>query len=207
MKLSKDLMFRLWIYLFWIFLLFVGIYDLFFVPYRSLIWFASLGLFSYLYFKLENIPQYVYFLLSLVLLLNVFGELFFKFYYVQCETGICASLIYDKILHFFNPIVFATLIYYLSKNKVKDRKMLILFSIAVTFSLGGLWEIIEYGFDSVFGALMQGVFAVGEDSHFFAAGLILDRMSDTIIDMTLNLCGCIVFWFINIIYINRKNLL
>jgi len=207
MKQNKlDTFLKILIYIIWVFLLFVGVYDLFIVPYRSLIWFGSLFFLCFFYFKLKQIPKHIYLLLSLIVLLNVFGELFFEFYYTgNCANPPnCTSLFYDKLLHFFNPIVICSFIYFLMKPKIINKKILVLFAVSITLSLGMIWEIIEYGFDRAFGTIMQGVFVTDKTQHLFATGMTIDRMSDTIFDLISNLAGCLVFWVINIFYKNKK---
>ncbi len=204
---NADNLFKIFTYLIWLFLFFVGVFDLFFSPYRSIIWFGSLFVLLFFYFKFDHIPKYAHFLLGLIAVLNVFGELFFEWYYVSrgCSGVYCTSQYYDKILHFFNPIPICVFVYFLSKPRIKDKYVLILFSAFATISLSVGWEIVEYAFDNFFGAFMQGVYQVQGD-HFFGAGLIIDRNTDTILDLSLNVGGVIFFILFNILYNKREDL-
>ena len=66
--------FRIANYCFWLFLLIVAIYDLFFVPYRSIIWFIALFALISVYFFFRKIPLHAHLFLSLIVLLNIIGE-------------------------------------------------------------------------------------------------------------------------------------
>jgi uncharacterized membrane protein YjdF len=203
---SKSLMektFKILIYSGWGFILFSAVYDLFIFPARSLIWFGSLLIFVYIYFKFEHLPKYIHFLVLIIVILNILGELFLELYYVKNCNGSCINPYYDKILHFINPIILCSLVYHLAKKKIGDKNMLLLFSVCVVFALGGVWEIIEYIFDNALGGLYQGVFLVGKEQHFFAAGLILNKFEDTMLDLVLNLGGVVTFWIIGLISTKR----
>ncbi len=202
---------RWFLYIVWIFLFFVAIYDLFNVPYRSLIWFGCLFLLVFFYFRLKRIPSFVFLLVSLAFVLSVFGELFFEFYYIfDCTDSFCVALIYDKILHLVHSAIACTFIYFLAKPRIKNKKMLILFAITATITLSVFWELFEFLLDNLFGAYTQGVYSF-EGSDAFRIDIevgeeVLSKLSDTMFDFISNTIGCIIFWIVNAFYYNRKNL-
>lgn len=203
----KDKIFKIFVYITWIFLFFVVIYDLFIVPYRSILWAGALFFLCFFYFKFKSIPPYVHMLLSLMVVSHVFGELFFEFYYVEncINPSYCINLFYDKILHFLAPLVVCAFVYFLAKPRIRDRKILILFSVTSAFSLLVVWEIFEYVLDYTFGTLMQGVFVIGQGQYVFANLMLVDIMLDTILDLVLDLAGCLVFWILMFYIRVRKN--
>jgi len=207
LKNKFDSCFRILIYIIWIFLLFVGFYDLFINPYRSIVWFGSFLASVIFYLKFQNIPPITHLLLGIVFVLNVFGEHFFEFYYIYDTSQNFYTSNYDKILHFINPIIVAFFFYSLLKPRIKDKKNLLYSSILATISLSILWEILEFLFDNYLGVLMQGVFLVdSQEGHFFNFGLILNPLADTMIDMALALASMIVFWAIIYLYVDKKEL-
>ncbi len=102
---------------------------------------------------------------------------------------------YDKTLHFFNPILFCVLIYYLV-NRIKGislpMKLFLTFSITVCFL--SLWELTEFFLDNFYDAKMQGVW-LRDITGASKIQLIMDRNDDTMIDLLLGVLGTIVFSF------------
>jgi len=102
---------------------------------------------------------------------------------------------YDKVLHFFNPILFSILIFYLV-NKIKgisfSKKLFLTFSITVSFL--ALFELIEFFLDKMYDLNLQGVY-IWEVSETAAAKvrLIMDRNDDTMIDLALGVLGTVLF--------------
>ena len=191
---KKKTALRLFVYASWLLLIYVTIADLFDQPYRSIIWIGSLIIM--LLIHSSKIPSYLEALFSLVVVLNVFGETIFGIYY--------NFISYDKILHFFVPVVLCILIAHFVKDKIKDKKLLVMFCICAVITLCVGWEIVEYSFDRNFDSLMQGVH-LNPDSHFFGMyerREVINELDDTLGDLMFDLMGSSCF---GIIYLLRNN--
>jgi len=178
-------------YALWAFLFAVGIADLFNQPSRSIVWFGTFAVLVFIYVQFKQVPHYVHFLLSVMAILNVFGEVIFAFYYVYAP--------YDKILHIVNPFAYCLVAYHLFKNKIQDTRVLVFLSVTAVIAVGAGWEIFEFLFDKVFNTFMQGVnVSLGEGGRFFGIAAsgpnqILDQLNDTMVDMICNIFGTLIF--------------
>jgi len=186
MKKRGNLIVKILIYLCWAFILAVGIGDLFYIPSRSIVWFASFVVLIFVYIKFKNIPNYVHLLLVFVVLTNIFGEIFSGLFYRYMS--------YDKLLHLINPVIISILFYYYFRDKIKDKKILLILCVSLTLSLELLWEIFEAGFDYIFKTQMQGVFIqTGKDVFGVGVRQTMDQFADTIWDMVDAVLGSIIF--------------
>ena len=190
---EKEGVMKVFIYLTWIFLFVTGIADLFINPYRSIIWALSLAVLLFLYFRVK-VPLYMHLLFSFIVLLNVFGETIFEWYYLFIH--------YDKLLHLINPVIGCLFIYHLVKNKIRDKKMLMMFCVFAVISIAIGWEISEFGFDKLTNYGMQGV-KLMDGGHFFLVGeVVMPPFDDTMLDLICDVAGALVFglvfWIKNI---------
>ena len=184
------------IYLIWAFILFVGIWDLFHIPARSIFWFGELILALFIYYKLK-IPRLVYLGIMLIFLANIFGELFFGLFYIVPT--------FDKWIHLLSPIIACTLFYFLFEKKIKDKKMLIFFSVTLFLAWTVVWEIIEYFSDEFFHTLLVGVHLTGLE-NFNPDAQYMEPIKDTIYDMFYGLIGSVV-WALGALFFTRKKFL
>jgi uncharacterized membrane protein YjdF len=193
MNLTKIL-----IYISWLALLAAAIYDLSHQPARIIIWLGGLIILMFIYFRAKKIPLQYNLLLSAIAIMNLFGELVVSFYY--------KNSIYDKILHFTFQFIAFPIIYILVKDKIKDKKMLILFCICAILSLAVLWEIFEFGIDKNSDLLMQGVYLKPGEGFFSLPERmqLQDKNEDTMYDMIFNLLGSLAIGFIYFLT-NNKN--
>jgi hypothetical protein len=172
----------------------VGIYDLFHIPARSIFWFGELILALFIYYKLK-VPNLVYLGIMLVFLANIFGELFFGLFYIIPN--------FDKWIHLLSPMVACTLFYFLFKKKIKDKKMLIFFSVTLILAWSVAWEIIEYFSDQYFHTLLVGVHLTGLE-NFNLDAQYMGPLKDTIYDMFYGLIGSVVWAAIALFLVRKK---
>lgn len=183
----KNILLKGFIYCIWLLLIVIGIMDLFDQPYRSIIWFGFLFLLIFIYKAAKNLPDYIHLLLCLFTISIVIGELIFDLYY--------AFDFYDKILHFLVAIIICISIFHLAKQKIKNKKMLVMFCILAAIILSVCWEIIEYGFDKNIRGIMQAVY-LDQKNHFFGVTErreIINSMKDAIADLFFNVLGSLSF--------------
>ncbi|MDP3966028.1 MAG: hypothetical protein Q8Q04_00680 [archaeon] len=193
-KSSKKGWLNYLIYLIWALLLFAGIYDLFHIPGRAIFWFGELIIAMFIYYKLK-VPVGIYFGILILFLINLFGELFIGLFYIIPQ--------FDKIIHILSPLIGCTLFYFLFEKKIKNKKMLILFSVILLISWGALWEIVEYFSDKYFHTLLVGVHLAGIEN--FKPIQIMEPLEDTIYDMFYSLIGTVVWAIIALFVTKNKN--
>ena len=110
---------------------------------------------------------------------------------------------YDKIQHLVQPVLISFVVMHLvSRLKIRIRwKLAFVFFIVIGFI--GLHEIGEYVLDYFFDLKLQGVFLrnlQGLEKY----DILLDRLDDTMIDMTFGVAGTLIYLFISTIFILRK---
>ncbi len=183
------------IYVIWAFFGGTGIYELFQSFSKGLIYLLGLIAIIVVFYEIKT-PKLTYLGILVIVLGNLFGEIYFGFFY--------HIAIYDKILHLFSPIAACTFFYFMLKNKVKDKKMLILLSVALLLSWELTWEIWEFTSDHLFGTMTQGVFIYVKNS---TGGMqlkqVMDPLTDTIYDMLSNLIGALV-WAAGALFFTRN---
>ncbi|MCR4327510.1 MAG: hypothetical protein NUV46_02935 [Nanoarchaeota archaeon] len=180
------------IYVIWAFILFTGIWDLFHIPGRAVFWFAELILAIIIYYKIK-MPKGAYFGILALFLANLFGELFFGFFYIIPE--------FDKILHLISPFAICTIFYFLFKRKTENKKLLILLSVSVFLSIELFWEVIEYLADTFFHTTLAGVHAIGIEKYESVLE-VMPKYEDTIYDMVLNLIGSVI-WAVIALFVTK----
>ena len=100
--------------------------------------------------------------------------------------------IYDKILHFFVPIIGAITIFYVV-NKLKiSFKWKLLITFVLVFSISAIHEILEYILDLIWDFKLQGVW-LRDITGLEKLHIIQEPLDDTMIDMVWGLIGSIVF--------------
>ncbi|MGD9275738.1 MAG: hypothetical protein PVJ67_01045 [Candidatus Pacearchaeota archaeon] len=99
---------------------------------------------------------------------------------------------YDKMLHFIMPILASFLVFFIvDKQKISFQwKLLIAFMFILSFL--AIHEIGEYLLDLLFDWKLQGVY-IRDISGIEKLNLVLDKNSDTMIDMILGMLGGGIF--------------
>lgn len=188
------------IYLFWAFLAFTVVYDLFLVPIRSVFW-AIILVTSLLIYYNKIIPRSIYLLMVAMFLFQIFGELYFGFFYTLPH--------YDKIDHLISGVEFCILFYYTFNRKIKNKKHLLLFSVLFSLSLHYAWELVEYAADTYFGTTTVGVVLRNPGEYFLdvnvPAKIVMPAYLDTIYDMFYGIVGAIIFIIGGLIILKKKN--
>lgn len=108
---------------------------------------------------------------------------------------------YDKAQHLVQPIMVCSMVYYMIRHlDIKEKwKLLAVFFIVMGFV--GMHEIGEYWLDQYFDLKLQGVFL--RDFHGLEKyDLLVNRLDDTMIDMSLGTLGAGVYAFV--VYYYRK---
>lgn len=102
---------------------------------------------------------------------------------------------YDKVLHFFLPLIFCSVVFHMvHRLQIKLRwKLLFVFLIVAGFV--GIHEIGEYWLDYFFDLKLQGVF-IRNLQTLEKYDILLDRIDDTMIDMTFGVLGAAVYTFL-----------
>lgn len=108
--------------------------------------------------------------------------------------------LYDKILHFALPILYASIVYFaISKLEINFRLKLAFVFFVVIGTLT-LFEIGEYLGNIIFGIESQGVYLRTGDG---GTVLHLDAFNDTMIDLSLGVIGALLYLFA-IVFLERK---
>lgn len=111
---------------------------------------------------------------------------------------------WDSVLHAFSGVALGFagfLILYILYKSGKFRasfKLLAFFAFLFAVALGALWEIFEFGADSLFGANMQKARGLAGDSRM--------GVMDTMWDMILNTGGALVASLAGYFYLKKKEM-
>lgn len=117
-------------------------------------------------------------------LIIIVGVMMSPFYFVYPS--------FDKIQHFFSPILLSSIIFFMI-NKIKmELKWKFVFTFFVTFAILGLFEIGEFALDSLFDLKLQGVY-LRDLSGLDKFNLILEPLKDTMIDLILGMVGTLIY--------------
>jgi len=120
--------------------------------------------------------HYVY-----ITIFAIFGLLLSPLYYIY--PG------YDKVLHLIQPIMLASIIFYMVNKLKMERKWKLVFVFFVVVGSVGLFEIGEYLLDIYFDLNLQGVFVQNLDK----LDILLDRNDDSMVDMGLGVLGVTIY--------------
>jgi len=101
---------------------------------------------------------------------------------------------YDKIQHFFLPILFASIVFHMVRRLNIEFKWQMVFVFFVVIGVIGLHEIGEYVLDVFFDLRLQGVF-LRDLQGLEKYDLLLDRIDDTMMDMFLGVLGSATYVF------------
>jgi hypothetical protein len=192
------------IYVIWGLIFVSMIYEIPISLSNSIIWFIGLFLAVLVYYKI-NLPKWLYFGALLILFANASGEIISGFFFANSSAGFFYTVQnYDKILHLLDPLIICPLIYYLLKEKIENKKILILISVALLLSFELIWEIWEYFSDLFLGTHLQGVFIYVKDSlGNLQLTQTMSPLTDTIYDMLDNLIGSLI-WAAGALFFTRK---
>lgn len=117
-------------------------------------------------------------------IIAVSGSLLSPLYYIYPN--------YDKVQHFFQPILITAIIFYMISELPIERKHKITLSFFVTVGILGLFEIGEFGLDSFFNLKLQGVY-LRDINGLDKFNLIMDPLSDTMWDLILGTIGSLLY--------------
>ena len=110
---------------------------------------------------------------------------------------------YDKIQHFFNPILVFTLIFYMVNKLRLELKWKLVFTFFIVVAILCLFEIGEYALDYSFNLKLQGVY-LRDIGGIEKLNLIQDPLSDTITDLILGVLGAGIYWIIFALIMREK---
>ncbi len=99
---------------------------------------------------------------------------------------------YDKIQHFVQPMMFASIFFHAVSRLKLDYKWRFVFVFFIITSLIGIFEIGEYYLDYFFDLKLQGVFLrnlQGLEKY----DILQDRIDDTMIDMSFGVLGTLFY--------------
>lgn len=108
---------------------------------------------------------------------------------------------YDKIQHLVLPILFASIVYHMTRRFKLEPKWRLVFVFFVVLGVIGLHEIGEYLLDNLLGWQTQGVFLrdfTGLEKYY----QIVSRIDDTMIDMSFGIIGAAIYVISN--YFGRR---
>jgi len=98
---------------------------------------------------------------------------------------------YDKFLHFIQPILISSMLFYMMRDLKIDVKWKIVFTFSIMCALTGMWEIAEFGLDRMLDLHLQGVFL--KLQSWQKLGVILDPLTDTHMDMVFGNLGAFTY--------------
>ena len=99
---------------------------------------------------------------------------------------------YDKILHLILPIMFASIVFHMVSNLKMKLRWQLAFVFFVVLGFIGLHEIGEYWLDQFFDLKLQGVF-LRNIQGLEKYDILLDRIDDTMIDMSIGVLGAAIY--------------
>ena len=107
---------------------------------------------------------------------------------------------YDKILHFIQPLLLSSIIFYLISLLKIDLKWRLIFTFFILIGMLGLLEVGEYLLDETLGWKLQGVYVY--DSENFE--LIQSRLDDTVADLIIGGIGTLVYILSVALFFRKK---
>lgn len=127
--------------------------------------------------------------------------------YLMSIMGIILSFLYfrfpnyDKIEHFFFPIMFASITYHILSKKLDiPFKWKLFFTLFIIIGSLSIFELIEYFLDFSFNWRLQGVFIEDPTGNYKE---ILGRIDDTMIDMLIGIIGTLLY-IVSLLMINKS---
>src|SRR3989344_3344542 len=95
---------------------------------------------------------------------------------------------YDKVQHFIQPMLVCSMVFFAINKLHLELKWKIVFTFFVVVAILGIFEMGEFALDSLFNLKLQGVY-LRDARGFEKFNLLLDPLSDTMIDMALGILG------------------
>jgi len=99
---------------------------------------------------------------------------------------------YDKVLHFFQPIMFSSIIFHMMRKLKISLGWKLVFTFFIISSLLGIFEIAEFGLDRFFDWKLQGVFLQNLQGST-KLSILLDPLTDTHWDMIAGNIGALAY--------------
>ncbi|MBU1988126.1 MAG: hypothetical protein KKD94_01435 [Nanoarchaeota archaeon] len=93
--------------------------------------------------------------------------------------------LYDKIQHLVLPALMCSMAFHMTNRLKIELKWKLIFSFFVVVGILGFFEIVEYGLDSVFDLMAQGVFVETPDG----LQVVQSGLDDTMVDLILGFIG------------------
>lgn len=100
--------------------------------------------------------------------------------------------LYDKIIHFINPILVCLLIFYILDKKELTIQWKLLISFTFVLSIITIHEIGEYLIDQLWNLKLQGVY-IGDISKLGGLNPVMSKIDDTMMDIILGVIGSGLF--------------
>lgn len=147
-------------------------------------------LIDYLFRIKFKVMHYVF-----IFIISISSFLLSNLYYIYPQ--------YDKIQHFFQPIMFAIILMYMVDRLELDYIWKSIFVFFIIIGCLGLFEIGEYLLDSFFNLKLQGVF-LRSIQGLEKFDILMDRIDDTMIDMIIGTIGTAVYSIAEFFYKSRK---
>lgn len=110
---------------------------------------------------------------------------------------------YDKVLHFFQPMIISSMIFYAMRNLKIDTKWKLVFTFFIVSATTGLFEILEFGIDSFLNYNLQGVFLQSLQNST-KISLVMDPLTDTHMDMIFGNLGALTYIFYKSLFPRKK---
>lgn len=95
---------------------------------------------------------------------------------------------YDKMQHFIIPMLLCSITFFMVNKLKLEMKWKITFTVLSVVAFLGIFEILEYVLDSFFNWKLQGVY-IRDITGLDKFNLILDPLTDTIIDLSFGILG------------------
>ncbi|MBS3140920.1 hypothetical protein J4405_02130 [Candidatus Woesearchaeota archaeon] len=143
------------------------------------------------YFDL-NYQKHHYFF---IVFIAFFGFILSPFYYLYPN--------YDKILHFIQPIFYASIVYHMVKRLDLEYKWKIIFVLFIVIGSLALFEIGEYLLDYFFDLKLQGVF-LRNLQGLGKFDMVIEKLDDTMWDLSIGFIGTLSYVVYNLF--NKANL-
>lgn len=112
-------------------------------------------------------------------------------------------LYFDKLQHFFFPLMTASIVYHLVSRLNIPRKHAIIFTFFIVLGITTIFELIEYSLDFIFDWKLQGVF-LWDPVIEGKLMVILEAIDDTMIDLFLGILGTWTY-LIGILFFKEKS--
>lgn len=138
-----------------------------------------------------------------------FKKRHYAYMFIIIISGFLASPLYfiypnyDKIQHFFQPMLLCSLIFYMISKLHLELKWKLTFTFFIVVALLGMFELGEYGLDYLFDFKLQGVFlrdAQGLDK----LEILMDPLTDTIVDLAYGILGSTIYCVSLTLSLRRK---